>query len=101
MPEVSPCCQAPMKERDKRKRIMKYYQEEKRYVMVPRMQCTCCDRLHTALPEQLTPRRHYATGIIENAVDDVRGPEDYPCAGTMPNDGFLHRRGCRYQTFQC
>ena len=63
---------------------MKWYNGEKKTVSVRRLRCDRCKRLHSELPDILTPRKHYATEIIENVVDDVSTPDDettecFPC----------------------
>ncbi len=91
---------------------MKWYNGEKRIIMVRRLYCSHCKRLHTELPDVITSRKHYATEIIENVVDDVSTPDDtttdtYPCERTMQRwkkwiansrlliDGYLKSIGSR------
>ncbi len=74
--------------RDRRKRIMKWYNGEKRTCMLRRLLCKRCHRLHIELPDVLSPHKHYATEVIENVVDGVSTPdnettESYPCERTM------------------
>ena len=67
---------------------MKWYNGEKRVCSIRRLKCERCQRLHSELPDVMTPHKHYATEIIENVVDGVSTPddlstEDYPCERTM------------------
>ena len=85
---ICPHCKSVLRYRDRRNRIMKWYNGEKKTVSVRRLRCDRCKRLHTELPDILTPRKHYATEIIENVVDDVSTPDDettecFPCERTM------------------
>lgn len=52
------------------------------------MKCDRCDCLHTALPDILTPHKHYETDVISGVLDDVITADDldsenYPCKKTM------------------
>lgn len=86
---------------------MKWYNGEKRVCSLRRLRCDRCQRLHIELPDVLTPRKHYATEVIENVVDEVSTPDDvstecYPCERTMQRwkawvrentvqiEGYLH-----------
>ena len=85
---ICPLCKEPLVYRDRRKRILKWYNGEKRWCMLRRLRCRRCRRLHIELPDILTPHKHYATEVIENVVDDVSTPDDqstelYPCERTM------------------
>lgn len=85
---VCPHCGQTLRYRDRRTRIWKWYGGVRRTIQVRRMRCTRCDRLHTELPDILTPNRHYGSEVIENVVDEVSTPEDlstenYPCEKTM------------------
>lgn len=85
---ICPQCKEPLVPRDRRKRIMKWYNGEKRYCMLRRLRCKRCNRLHIELPDVLSPHKHYAAEIIENVVDGASTPDDettesYPCERTM------------------
>ena len=78
---------------------MKWYNGEKWVCSIRRLKCERCQRLHNELPDVMTPRKHYATEIIENVVDEVSTPddlstEDYPCERTMQRwkDWIQHNR---------
>lgn len=63
----------------------------KEWYMIPRMECTnekCPCRIHSCLPDSLSPYKHYDAGLIEDVIDGVISSddietEDYPCADTM------------------
>lgn len=50
---------------------MRLYGGKKCRVLIHRMYCPKCHKLHNELPSQLTPLKHYATAIIEDVLDDV------------------------------
>ena len=71
-------------------RIRKRDGGERQFLRVERMKCTNggCRRLHTALPDILTPYKHYETEMISGVIEadiDPKDPvnEDYPCEATM------------------
>lgn len=85
---VCPICGRTLRYRDRRRRVQRWYNGGKRYIIVRRLKCSSCRRMHTELPDILTPYKHYGTEIIENVVDEVSTPddistEDYPCIRTM------------------
>ena len=77
-----------MKLYDHRKRIMKQYDQDDEYVIVPRYRClkNSCNKIHTALPSCLIPHKHYAVHIIEETIDEYNSESlmtaDYPCEST-------------------
>lgn len=85
---VCPVCQSPMKYRDTRRRHIRKEGGAKSWGRIRRLFCERCHRLHNELPANLSPYKHYETGVIEGVVDDViteddLESEDYPCAKTM------------------
>jgi uncharacterized protein YbaR (Trm112 family) len=83
-----PICEGPLEYRDSRKRIWKVYGGKVNHICADRMYCERCHRLHTILPDILTPHKHYGKEVIENVLDDVCTSEDlstenYPCEKTM------------------
>ncbi len=78
----------PMNYRDSRKRIRRKEGGHVEYLLVRRMFCAHCHRLHVELPNCLVPQKHYdaevISGVIEGVVtaDDLDS-EDHPCAMTM------------------
>ena len=69
---LCPVCGSGMKLYDHRKRIMKQYDQDDEYVIVPRYRClkNSCNKIHTALPSCLMPHKHYAVHIIEETIDE-------------------------------
>ena len=85
---ICPLCKQPLRFRDRRNRIMKWYFGEKRVCSLRRLRCNRCHRLHIELPNALTPHKHYATEVIENVIDGASTPDDqttenFPCVKTM------------------
>jgi hypothetical protein len=83
-----PECGGELSYRDCRYRISKDYSGEKKWLVIRRLKCSSCNRLHNELPDYLTPYKHYKTEVIENVLDGVSTPydestEDYPCESTM------------------
>ena len=85
---ICPICGERLIYRDCRKRIMRQYNGEIAHLIVRRLKCDHCGKLHTELPDVITPHKHYAREIIENVVQDICTPDDpetesYPCEKTM------------------
>ena len=83
-----PCCGGKLRYRDRRRRIMRSYGGKTYHLWLRRLICPECQRLHLELPDVLVPRKHYASEVIENVVDEVsteedESTEDYPCEDTM------------------
>ena len=58
------------------------------WIMIRRLYCKKCRRLHNELPDILSPYKHYEAETIEGVVDGIVLPDDadsemYPCAATM------------------
>lgn len=85
---LCPVCGSGMKLYDHRKRIMKQYDQDDEYVIVPRYRClkNSCNKIHTALPSCLIPHKHYAVHIIEETIDEYNSESlmtaNYPCEST-------------------
>lgn len=88
---VCPNCGQTLVLRDHKKRIHKVAGGDKEWYMIPRMKCTndeCPCRIHSCIPDNLSPYKHYDAELIEDVIDGVissddPGTENYPCAGTM------------------
>lgn len=83
-----------MKIYDHKRRIHRLSGGRKEWYMIPRMTCTnkdCdCQTIHSAIPDNLLPNKHYDAGLIEDVVEGVvtsadPETEDYPCEDTMKN----------------
>ena len=83
-----PCCDEPMNYRDSRKRIRRKEGGYAEHLMVRRLQCPKCRKLHVELPDCLVPHKHYDTEVISGVIEgivtaDDLDSEDRPCAMTM------------------
>ncbi len=81
---VCPECTGKLQYRDSRVRIWKFYGGKVRHLIIRRMKCSVCGRLHNELPDCSVPYKHYGNEVIENVLDEVSTPEDastedYPC----------------------
>ena len=87
--DVIPCpeCGSELKYRDKRLRILRKYGGDTFWILIRRLKCCNCGRLHTELPDCLAPHKHYEIEVIENVVDGIIDEDtievDYPCCATM------------------
>ena len=61
---------------DRRQRFMKWYNGEKKAVLLREGRCARCNCLHNELPDLFVPHKHYVAEIIEKVVDDVSSPGD-------------------------
>ena len=85
---MCPLCHGRLKHRDWRPRIIRKAGGKTERIMIRRLKCEHCGRLHNELPDILSPFKHYCTEIIEDVVDELVTPddpetEDYPCEKTM------------------
>ena len=85
---MCPLCHGMLKHRDWRSRIVREAGGKKSYIMIRRLKCEKCGRLHNELPDFLSPYKHYRAEIIEDVVDELvtsddLETEDYPCEQTM------------------
>jgi hypothetical protein len=83
-----PECSHSLKYRDSRLRIRKVHGGGSDQLLIRRLKCSHCKRLHTELPDVLAPYKHYTTEVIEDVVDAVIDSDDleteaYPCEATM------------------
>lgn len=85
-----PDCDTPMRYRDSRPRIMRRYGGKKCRVLIHRMYCPKCHKLHNELPAQLTPFKHYETRVIEDVLDGVV-EEDSKAAENGPSEITMKR----------
>lgn len=83
-----PECGNQLKYYDSVKRIVRSKMRITKKVIIRRMKCTQCGRLHRELPEFLLPYKQYETDIIHGVIEGLITPntlgfEDYPCEMTM------------------
>lgn len=57
--------------RDQKIRIMKVRDGEKQRLLINRLRCRHCQRLHNELPDCLLPYKHYTAELIEGVLDDT------------------------------
>ena len=69
---------------------MRWYNSEVHYIIVRRMKCTSCNKLHTELPDCLAPYKQYAAEIIENEIDGIVCEDDI-CTEDRPCDKTVNR----------
>lgn len=83
-----PCCGESMNYRDSRKRIRRKEGGCIEHLLVRRLWCPKCRKLHVELPDCLVPHKHYDAEVISGVIEGVVTPddldsEDRPCAMTM------------------
>lgn len=99
-----PCCGHPLAFRDYRIRVRKVHGGDKSYILIRRLKCGHCSKLHNELPDIFSPYKHYTAEVIEDVVDDIvdsdnTATENYPCEATMKrwhdwiNRNTLHIEG--------
>jgi len=113
---LCPECGQVLSYRDSRLRVCKTHGGKKSYLLIRRLKCCHCHRLHNELPDILAPYKHYETEVIEDVVDGVIDADDieteaYPCETTMRRwrewverntyriDGMLKSTGYRFLGF--
>lgn len=69
---------------------MRRYGGKKCRVLIHRLYCPRCHKLHNELPVQLTPYKHYETSVIEDVLDGVVD-EDSEAAENGPSEITMKR----------
>lgn len=77
-----------MNYRDSRKRIRRKEGGGVEHLLVRRLRCSKCRKLHVELPDCLVPHKHYDAEVISGVIEGIVTPddldsEDRPCAMTM------------------
>ena len=71
-----PHCGEQLVYRDSRLRIWRHCNEPTDRILIHRMLCRICNRLHTVLPDVLVPHKHYGASEIEAVLEsEVRSDE--------------------------
>lgn len=71
-----PDCGQEIVYRDSRQRIWDHCNEPTDWILIHRMFCRTCNRLHTVLPDVLVPHKHYGASEIETVLEsEVRSDE--------------------------
>lgn len=83
-----PKCGGQLKYYDSVKRIVRTKRRVTKNVIIRRLKCVKCKRLHRELPSFLLPYKQYEMevilGVIEGIISsETLGFEDYPCKMTM------------------
>ena len=89
-PKICPVCGNLLKYRDRRQRIIRTEDGRTLWCTVRRFKCTNCNRLHTEIPKQLTPYKHYQTSSIEDVIDGVTDESD-PATADGPSEQTMKR----------
>ena len=89
-PNICPVCGNLLKYRDRRQRIIRTEDGRTLWCTVRRFRCTNCNRLHTEIPKQLTPYKHYQTSSIEDVIDGVTDESD-PATADGPSEQTMKR----------
>jgi hypothetical protein len=85
-----PLCGGLLKYRDRRRRICRMEGGKTYHCMVRRLWCSHCCRLHTELPQDLSPNKHYVNAAVEDVLDGVTSEED-PLTADGPSAQTMYR----------
>ncbi len=85
---ICPKCGGQLKYYDSVKRIVRTKNRTTKRIILRRMRCTKCGKLHREIPKFIIPYKEYEyeviMGVLEGYVtSDTLGYEDYPCEMTM------------------
>lgn len=83
-----PICGGELKYYDLVKRIVRTKNGFARKVIIRRLKCRKCGKVHRELPDFLFPYKQYDADIIKGVIEglitsETLGYEDYPCEMTM------------------
>jgi len=71
-----PCCSSDLRVIGSRKRKSKVTGEETRILIIRRLRCKDCRKIHHELPDCLVPYKRYASVCIEQVLTEVESPSD-------------------------
>ena len=71
-----PCCGSALRVIGTRKRKSKATGEETRILIVRRLRCKGCSKIHHELPDCLVPYKRYASLSIEQVLSETQSPPD-------------------------
>ena len=85
---ICPKCGGQLKYYDSVKRFVRTKNRTTKLIILRRMRCTKCGKLHREIPKFIIPYKEYEyeviMGVLEGYVtSDTLGYEDYPCEMTM------------------
>lgn len=77
-----------MKLYDKVKRIIRTKGRVTKWIVIRRVRCQICGRIHRELPEDIFPYKQYEAEVVRGVLEgfitpETMGYEDYPCEMTM------------------
>lgn len=83
-----PSCGRKLKYYDKVRRMVRTKGRVARYVLIRRMRCSGCGKIHRELPTYIFPYKQYEAELISGVLEgfitpETIGYEDYPCEMTM------------------
>lgn len=83
-----PNCGGKLKYYDSVPRVVRDKGRVTEWVLIRRMRCESCERLHRELPVYIFPYKQYKAEIIQGVIEGIitcetLGYEDYPCEITM------------------
>jgi len=84
-----PICRTLLLRRGTRQRIRYKSEEEKEVLVIRRLYCEKCDRIHHELPDCLVPYKRYSADVIENIISNRVSISQAPC----PTDTVRRIRG--------
>jgi hypothetical protein len=64
-----PLCQTVLQIRGRRERQVRKSEEEKEILIIRRLYCAKCDRLHHELPDCIVPYKRYGADVIERVIN--------------------------------
>ena len=70
-----PCCSEDLKVIASRKRKFKNSSGDTRVLIIRRLRCTNCKRIHHELPDCLVPYKRYESASIERMVTKIESPD--------------------------
>ncbi len=87
---VSKCpdCGKDLKYYDKVRRIVRTKGRATWHVLIRRLRCSNCEKIHRELPACVVPYKQYEAELIKGVLEGIITPEtigyeDYPCEMTM------------------
>lgn len=83
-----PSCFSELRYYDTVKRIVRTKNRETNYILMRRLRCMGCGKIHREIPEEVFPYKQYEAELIRGVIEglifsDTLGYEDYPCELTM------------------
>lgn len=74
-----PCCDGPLRVIGSRKRKVIQPDGSVRILIIRRLYCDHCRRVHHELPDSIVPYRRYSSTTVESVLSHNEKPESYPC----------------------